>query len=574
LSNSITIEPETLSDSKLTSRIKRLAPADKRVFLAFFTMAAIALALGVVFAVLTAAGRSGLISLDSDVAYRLLGMHGVTVFFYWLYFVQAGFVLLLASVYTKGAGAIFLRPAAWLGFVLMVIGMGISEYGQLTSDTILLYNGNPSLLIDDPSQGRFFYMGYVFLFSGLLLVGLAALATALRPKLTGSNREEWSPITFAVVAWSGLLLVSAIAGANAFLPPLMWTLGLREAVVGYAMSWSVLFHNVHYLPLMATVVLWYILMENLTGVKSVFGQGFSKVVFAIYMIFVPPTSLYHLFLEPGMAEAVLVVGSLLSLFIAVPTILVFAVIVASLESYARERGGRGLFGWIKMLPWRNPVMAALGMATVNLAMGGVFSMVLIQSKLAVLLSDTFFVPGYFHFLTVGGVSLTFIAMLIYVVPSLTGNAVWRPRVLARLPHILTIGLGLFGIGGIAAGYHGIPRRVFNLGYHVDDAVEHVDPPFIWGTLMGFVGAGSLVMATVLFIYIYALFRMLFSANRKIGINVDDLRVVDWSATTVGRQSAWVGPLAIVVMVSGMYFFTILSFKILDSVSILTAGGGH
>jgi len=367
-------------------------------------------------------------------------------------------------------------------------------------------------------------------------------------------------------------MVSAVAGINAYVPPLLWTMGLREAVVGYEMSWSVLFHNMHYLPLMATVVLWYILMENLTGVKSVFGANFSKVVFAIYMIFVPPTSLYHLFLEPGLAEGVLVVGSLLSLFIAVPTILVFVVIVASLESHARAQGGRGLFGWMKMLPWRNPVMAALGFATLNLSMGGVFSMVLIQSKLAVLLSDTFYVPGYFHFITVGGVSLTFIAMLIYVIPALSGNNVWRPGLLQRLPLTLTIGLALFGIGGIAAGYHGIPRRVFNLGFHIDDVLEHVDPPFIWGTLMGLVGAGSLVMTTVLFIYIYGLFKMLFARNVKNGVDIEDLPLVDWAGTDVGRQSAWVGPLAIAAMVGGMYFFTILSFKILDSVTILSTGG--
>ena len=77
------------------------------------------------------------------------------------------------------------------------------------------------------------------------------------------------------------------------------------------------------------------------------------------------------------------------------------------------QGARGLFGWMKSLPWDNPAMAAVGMATVNMAFGGVFSMVLIQEKLAVLLSDTFFVPGYFYFFTVGAVSLTFIATLIY-----------------------------------------------------------------------------------------------------------------------------------------------------------------
>ena len=49
---------------------------------------------------------------------------------------------------------------------------------------------------------------------------------------------------------------------------------------------------------------------------------------------------------------------------------------------------------------------ALAIAVLSLALGGTFSFVLIQEKLAGLLSDTFFVPAYFHFLTVGTVSLT------------------------------------------------------------------------------------------------------------------------------------------------------------------------
>ena len=264
-----------------------------------------------------------------------MGLHGVTIFFYWLYFVQAGFVLLLAPVYTEGAGTIAWRPAAWAGFGAMLAGLVSSEWSYF-GGTPVLYDGNPTLLNDDPAEGQLFYLGYVLLSAGLFLVGASAIATALRPKFEGVI-ESWSPISFAVVAWSGLLMVSAIAGANAFLPPMLWTFGLREAVSGYTMSWSVLFHNVHYLPLMATVVLWYVLVENVTGVKSIFGPNFSKIVFAMYLVFVPPTSLYHLFLEPDLAETVRVVGSLLSLFIAVPTILVFLIIVASLECHARGR---------------------------------------------------------------------------------------------------------------------------------------------------------------------------------------------------------------------------------------------
>ena len=562
-----------MTRNKLLTGARNLNSADKNLLLAFFTVAVLALAAGVFFATMTAAGRTGLFRMELDTAYKMLGLHGVTIFFYWLYFVQAGFILLLASVYTEGAGAIAWRPLAWLGFAAMLAGFASSELSYL-GGTTLLYDGNPSLLTDDPSEGRFFYLGYILLSAGLLMVAASAIATALRPKFRGII-DSWSPISFAVVAWSGLLIVAAIGGGNAFLPPLLWTLGLGGSIAGYAMSWSVLFHNMHYLPLMATVVLWYVLMENVTGVKSIFGPNFSKIVFAIYMIFVPPTSLYHMFLEPDLVDSVRVIGSLLSLFIAVPTVLVFVVITASLESHARAEGGSGLFGWIRMLPWDNPAMAAVGMATVNLALGGVFSLVLIQENLAVLLSDTFYVPGYFHFLTVGAVSLTFIATLIYVIPSLSGHWCWRPGVLARLPYVLTIGLALFGLGGIAAGYHGVPRRIFDLSYHVDETLEHIDAPFVWGTLMGVVAAGSLLMALVLVTYIYALLRMLFCRNREIGVDVADLPTVAWSSPAATRQRAWVGPLSVFGMVAAMYGFTALSFEILQNVPILTTGfGGH
>ncbi len=333
------------------------------------------------------------------------------------------------------------------------------------------------------------------------------------------------------------MLVSAIGGVNAFLQPMLWSFGWSEGVSGYTMSWHVLFHNMHYLPLMATVVLWYVLIQNITGVTSIFGPTFSKVVFSLYLIFVPPTSLYHMFLEPDLDEAVRIVGSILSLFISVPTVLVFIVIVASLETHARAQSARGLFGWMRLLPWGNPVMSAMGMATLNLALGGVFSLVLIQEKFAVLLSDTFFVPGYFHFLTVGTVSLTFIAMLIYVIPALTAHRCWRPAVLARLPYFLTTGLALFGIGGIWAGYHGVPRRIFDLNYHVDVPLEHVDAPFVWGTLMGVIGAGSLLMAVTLSIYLYALIRMLVTVGREVGVPLENLQSVSWSGAEIARQHA-------------------------------------
>lgn len=562
-----------MATENLTEGVRNLGQRDKRLLLAFFTVAVVALALGVIYGTITAAGRTGIFGIEPTTGYRVLGLHGVTIFFYWLYFVQAGFVLLLATVYTEKAESVAWRPVAWLGFALMLAGFVFSEW-QYLGDTTLLYDGNPELLNNDPTEGQLFFLGYICLSVGLFLVATSAIVTALRPKFAGLI-ESWSPVSFAAVAWSGLLIVSAIAGVNAFLGPLLWTFGMGESVGGgYTMSWHVLFHNMHYLPLMATVVLWYVLVQSITGVNSIFGSNFSKIVFSMYLVFVPPTSLYHMFLEPGLAEVVRVVGSILSLFIAVPTVLVFVVIVASLEAHARAQGARGLFGWIHVLPWRNPAMAAIGMATVNLALGGVFSFVLIQERMAVLISDTFFVPGYFHFLTVGAVSLTFIAMLVYVIPSLTGSLCWRPHVLSRLPYYLTTGLCLFGAGGIYAGYHGVPRRIFELSYHVDAPLEHIDAPFEWGTLMGVVGAGSVLMAITLAIYIYGLVRMLITTGHEVGVPVDKLAAVSWAGTPVENQRAWMGPLSVAILLGAMYLFTAISFELLQTLPISVAGGGH
>ena len=163
---------------------------------------------------------------------------------------------------------------------------------------------------------------------------------------------------------------------------------------------------------------------------------------------------------------------------------------------------------------------AMGMAVVNVAIGGVFAFVLIQEKLAPLLSDTFFVPGYFHFLTLGTVTLTFIAALLYVIPGITGHALWRPAVMAKLPYVTTFGLLIFGGAGIAAGYSGVPRRVLDVAYQGD-------APGSWAVLMAFVGIGAVVMAAALAVYVYGLFRTLLWPVRETSIERAGLAATSW-----------------------------------------------
>jgi cytochrome c oxidase subunit 1 len=547
-----------VSRHALTEGLTSLALADKRLLKATFAAALAALVLGVFWGAVTALARAGLLPLDPLTGYRALTGHAVSIFFYWLYFAQAGLLLALAA-YTAPARGIAWRPLAWTGLALMLAGFAADLYAIL-GGMPLLYDAPPTLAGEPSAAAAVFYAGYLMLAAGLAIVAVAGVATTLRP-LAAGELAEWPVVSFAACAWAGLLIVSAIAAAYAFLPAARWAFGAGPLPADHSTSWHILFHNMHYLPLMATVLVWYVLVEAMTGVKSVFGARFSKIVFASYLVFVPPTSLYHMFLEPGLAETVRVLGSLLSLFISVPTVTVFLVIVASLEVHARGAGAKGLFGWIGMLPWRNPAMSAIGFAVVNLALGGALAFVLIQEKLAPLLSDTFFVPGYFHFLTVGTVTFTLLAALVYVLPALTGRPIWRPRVLCWMPVLSTAGLALFGAAGVAAGYAGVPRRVLDTAY--DGAA-----PASWAWLMGTVGVGGALMSLAVLVFALALAANLLPAARR---GAASLAQVDWSGPPAAAARAWTGPLAVLVLVAITVGFTAIAFEVMQALPLAARG---
>ncbi len=552
----------------LARRLERLPASDKALLLLLAAAALVALLLGLGFGMATGLARGGFLAnfpggLDDETGYRLMTLHGMDAFFHWLSFAQVFLLLVLTVGHVTGAERIAGRPAAWAGAAAMIAGLVLSQAGVLFGPA-LLYDAPPELAVDPAPAVAAIHGGYLLLAAGSALLAAVAIATALAAKRRAGG--EWSSIAFAAVAWAGLLMVSAIAAFNAFGPAFLWALGFGPLPPDYSTAWHLLFHNMHYLPLLATVVVWYALVRELTGVASIFGATFSKIVFAAYLVFVPPTSLYHMFLEPDLPETVRTLGSLLSLFIGVPTVLVFLILTASLEIRARELGVGGLFGWIGRLPWRHPAMTAVGAAAVNLALGGAFSFVLIQEKLAPLLSDTFMVPGYFHFLTIGTVTLTFLAGFVVALPALSGRAMRAEGWLVRLPWLATAGLLVFGAAGIAAGYMGVPRRTMSVAY--DGLAPHA-----WSGLMTWVGIGAAVMGVAMIAYIAILAASLRGARGAHRAPEPFWTVGASGAIAALPARAWTGPLAVAVLIAAMFAFTALAFRIMAGLPVVASGGG-
>ena len=542
----------------------RAMPAAHRTLLAGMVLVALGtLALGVLLGLGTVLARAGLLPLEPETGYRLLTGHGVGVFFYWLYLAQGALLLALAATQTQPRPRLTFAWLGWLGLGLILAGLAASLVGSARG-VPLLYDGAPELARTDPIAAFPLYLGYLLLALGLAAVAATALATVLAGKRE-TGGAEWSAVGFGTVAWAGLLLVTALATLLVFGPAALWSLGLWAEPAEHQTGWHLLFHNLHYLPLMGTVLVWYVLVRELTGVVSIFGGRFSKLVFALYLVFVPPTSLYHMFLEPGLAPAVRALGSILSLFVGVPTIAVFLIVTISLEAHARARGGHGLFGWLKTLPWHDPAMSAIGAAVVNLALGGVFAFVLIQERLAPLLSDTFFVPAYFHLLTVGTVTLTLLGALAHLVPALAGSALPARAWLQRLPWLVSAALWVFALAGVTAGLSGLPRRVIDAGY---DAAA----PSSWAVLPIFVALAGLVMAAGLLLYAGTLA----SAWLRPASRERDVPPAAASLAGPGTlAAAWSGPLAVLVLLLGMYAATAIAFELMQALPIAAAGGaGH
>ena len=83
-------------------------------------------------------------------------------------------------------------------------------------------------------------------------------------------------------------------------------------------------------------------------------------------------------------------------------------------------------------------------------------------------------------------------------------------------------------------------------------------------------AGAVIM---LAIYVYGLIRTLLGPVRTTETETKALPAVSWSGADVSRQSAWVGPLSVVVLIGAMFVFTVVAFEVMESLPIIATGSG-
>jgi cytochrome c oxidase subunit 1 len=227
-------------------------------------------------------------------------------------------------------------------------------------------------------------------------------------------------------------------------------------------------------------------------------------------------------------------------------------VVASLEMGGRKRGGKGLLGWFVRLPWGDPSVAAQLLAMITFVFGGATGLVNASYTMNQVIHNTTWIPGHFH-MTVGtAVALTFMGVAYWLVPYLTGRALWSRGIGLASSWIYAIGTLIFARGMISAGLEGMPRRIFRV------AASYDNPAWDLGGMLTAVGGTLMFFGIMLF---FLDIGMTIIAGKK-GTQPTDVPVSEtltvparagWE-TSLDRLGMWVlAAIVLIVIAYGPFF---------------------
>ncbi|RQG95229.1 b(o/a)3-type cytochrome-c oxidase subunit 1 [Natrarchaeobius chitinivorans] len=435
-------------------------PAEAKVIRAAFYSSFLALALGGVFGIIQTLHRTDFLRfMDSVDYYTVLTAHGVfLVISFTIFFLVGIFTWAVTTSLDRGLEDI---RFTWGWYSLMAIGITMTGVAILAGFTDAI-DMSASVLFTfyAPLQAHpLFYLGLVLFVVGTWVAGVDWFRSWWAWK--AENPDERIPLpTFMVLTTMLMWYIATLGVAAAILLFLLpWSLGLIETVnplLTRTLFWF-FGHPVVYFWLMPAYMMWYVMLPKFSGGK-LFSDPLARVVFVLFLILSVPTGIHHQYLDPGIAEGFKFIAMTNTMFLLLPSLLTAFTVVASMEHGARQRGGEGYFGWLKALPWRDPVFTGMALAGLMFAAAGFSGMINAGMNINYLVHNTFWVVGHFH-LTVGtAVALTFMAVTYWFLPQVTGKALWSRSVALGQVVVWFVGMTFMSNAMHRAGLLGVPRR--------------------------------------------------------------------------------------------------------------------
>ena len=372
---------------------------------------------------------------------------------------------------------------AWGSFWVALAGTLATVAVILAGKATVLYTFYPPLKAHPA-----FYIGATLLVVGSwgwCFVMLRTLALWRREHAGALIPLAMHGMAAAIIVW---LLATPGVAAEMLFQLIPWSLGLMKTVdplLARTLFWF-FGHPLVYFWLLPAYTLWYTLLPKEAGGK-LFSEPLGRMTFAMFLIISTPVGFHHQFQDPGISAGWKLVHTFFTMCISFQSLVTAFTICASLEVAGRLRGGTGLFGWIRTLPWGNPVVSSALFAMLLFMVGGFGGAVNAAYALNSVVHNTAWVPAHFH-LTVGSaVALTFMGAGYYFVPRISGREL-ELKLLARVqPALWFIGMAIFSFLGHITGLMGLPRRVYDTTYGGAAAAQS------WKILTDVTALGGLIL---------------------------------------------------------------------------------
>jgi len=466
-----------------------VSKADKKFIGLHLLFATASLFVGTLFGPLQALEHSGLdlypyIKPLFNSYYQGLTIHGVLNALIWTTFFITGF-LTLTVVYGLKRDLRYPKLNR-VGFWTMVVGLVAAAVPILLDEASVLYTFYPPL-----KAHWAFYAGLTLVVVGSWIEGYGFFFTFAawrkdNPGVRSPLMALMSVITMAM--WQIATLGVAVEILTMLLP---WSLGLIEGTDPQLARTYFWFtgHPLVYFWLLPAYISWYTMLPKQAGGK-LFSDALARTAFWLFFLLSVPLGFHHQFVDPGVPAGWKFLHAMLTYSVFIPSMLTAFTVIASLERAAKKaHGGKGLLGWIRVLPWNNPSVSAQLLAGILFFFGGVGGLTNASYNVNLVLHNTAWVPGHFHLTVASAVTLSFWGISYWLVPFLTGKKLKHQKLASWANWIWFVGMIIFSNAMHVVGLLGAPRRT-PLGlapYIPEEWNGHLLRVGIGGSIM-FVGA--------------------------------------------------------------------------------------
>ncbi len=425
--------------------------------------------------------------------YRSVTAHGTVMAYVMPTLIAMGFGYAISELALKQP-LIGLR-AAWIGFGLVVAGTVIAAGTVASGKASVLYTFYPPLIAN-----ALYYIGVVLVVVGSW-VWVALMSINLRAWRKRNPGATVPLAMFGNVAGAYLWAWTSVgAAAEVLVLILPVALGLRETIdAGLArvlFSWTL--HAIVYFWLMPAYIAFYTIVPRAIGGR-LYSDTMGRVAFALFLVFSMPIGIHHLFADPQVGAGFKFVHAAMTGLVAVPTFLTVFTITASVEIAARLRGGRGALGWLRALPWDNPVMLATAYAFVMLGFGGAGGLINMSYQLNETVHNTQWVTGHFHLIFGGTIVIMYFVLIYDLWPQLTRCAPLPARLMRWQLTLWFVGMMVLSMPWHLVGLLGMPRRMAYYDY-ANPALQ----PQAWTVVAS--AAGGLLLVASAFLLAFILLR--------------------------------------------------------------------